>query len=283
VSNDRCPAARSAHFGSRLARAMTVVAGMLALALAIGAAEPEAAFAQAPVVKDATFVLSFEVLGADGGGLTAPGTDTIDDFCRTTDSCGSASGTLTSNFSGVQSISGSAMTNQDLGVQASATVDFYFSINGPKTEQVTFHLKASGSTSVFGGGQATAMLYLNGTLLNYACSSSMVDYCAVSDHFQFDTDFSATSNTQEVLEIDLVGGTAAFGGGPFMASADPIITVDSLYANQGYSLDLSPNVTEGTLASSAPEASTWVMMLTGFGALALATLRRRGAAVACSR
>ena len=250
---------------------MTLVGG--ALALAIGAAAPEAAVAQ--TVKDATFVLSLDVLGADLGSLSAPGTDTIDDFCRTTDSCGSASGTLTSNFNGVQSISGSALSNQDLGAQASATVDFYFMITGPKDEQVTFHLKASGSTSVFGGGQATAMLYLNGTLLNYACSSSMVGYCAVSDHFQFDTDFSATSNTQEVLEIDLVGGTAAFGGGPFMASADPMITVDPSFAKQGYSLELSPNVTQGSLAPSAPEASTWVMMLTGFSALGFVALRRR--------
>jgi hypothetical protein len=186
----------------------------------------------------------------------------------------------TSNFNGVQSITGSALSNQDLGVQASATVDFYFMIKGPKNEQVTYHLKSSGSTSVFGGGQATALLYLEGTLLNYACSSSMTGYCAVSDHFQFDTDFSATSNTQEVLEIDLNGGTAAFGGGPFMASADPMITVDPLYANQGYSLELSPNVTQGSLASSVPEPGTWAMVLIGFAALGFAyRVRRRGPAV----
>ena len=246
--------------------------------MGIGWAASRAAFAQ--TVKDATFNLSLEVLGADGGGLTKPGTDTIDDFCRTTDSCGSASGTLTSNFNGVQSISGSATTNQDLRPQASATVDFYFMIKGPKNEQVTYHLKASGSTSVFGGGQATAMLYLDGTLLNYACSSSITGNCAVSDHFQFDTDFSATSNTQEVLEIDLVGGTAAFGGGPFMASADPMITVDPSFAKQGYSLELSPNVTQGSLASSAPEPGTWAMALLGFAGLGFAYRARRRGAVA---
>jgi hypothetical protein len=276
VGNDRCGAVRSAHFGARLTRRMTAVGGMFVLALGIGAMAPEAAFAQ--TVKDATFVLSLEVLGADGGGLTAPGTDTIN-FCRTTDSCGSASGTLTSNFNGVQSISGSALSNQDLGVQSSATVDFYFMIKGPKNEQVTYHLKSSGSTSVFGGGQATALLYLNGTLLNYACSSSMTGYCAVSDHFQFDTDFSATSNTLEKLEIDLNGGTAAFGGGPFMASADPMITVDPFYANQGYSLELSPNVTQDSLANSVPEPATWVMALTGFTALGFAYRVRRRAPV----
>jgi hypothetical protein len=257
---------------------MTSVGGMLVLALGITATAPRAAFAQV-TVKDATFNLSLEVLGADGGGLTAPGTDTIN-YCRTLGSCGSASGTLTSNFNGVQSISGSAMTFQDLGVQSSATVDFYFSIEGPKKEQVTFHLQGGGATSVFGGGQATALLYLNGTLLNYACSSSMTGYCAVSDKFAFDTDFSATSNTQEVLEIDLNGGTTPFGGGPFTAQADPIITVDPLYANQGYSLVLSPNVTQESLANSVPEPATWVMALTGFAALGFAyRVRRRGSAV----
>jgi len=107
----------------------------------------------------------------------------------------------------------------------------------------------------------------------------MTGYCAVSDHFQFDTAFSATSNTLEKLEIDLNGGTAAFGGGPFMASADPMITVDSLYANQGYSLELSPNVTQDGLANSVPEPATWVMALTGFIALGFAYRVRRRAPV----
>jgi hypothetical protein len=175
------------------------------------------------------------------------------------------------------------MTTQDLGVQSSATVDFYFLIKGPKTEPVTFHLKASGSTSVFGGGQATAMLFLNGTLLNTACSSSMTGFCAVSDHFGFDTDFSVTANTQSVLEIDLLGGTTPFGGGPFTASVDPMITVDPSFAEQGYSLELSPNVTQGGPASAVPEPGTWVMALTGFAALGFAYRVRRRAPVAHRR
>jgi hypothetical protein len=41
-------------------------------------------------------------------------------------------------------------------------------IKGPANEPVPYGMKASGATSVFGGGQATAFLYLDGTLLNYA-------------------------------------------------------------------------------------------------------------------
>lgn len=254
---------------------MTSAGAVAALALGIGAAAPRAALAQA--VPDATFTLSLEALGQYGD-YSSPGDET-DSYCRSLGSCGTASGSLTSNILGMQSVSGSAMTFQDLGAESEATVDFYFRINGPKNEQLTYHLKSSGATSVFGGGQAAAFLYLNGTLLNWACSSSMTGYCAVTDQFAFDTDFSATSNTVEKLEIDLYGETAAFGGGPYSASIDPMITVDRFYANQGYSLELSPNVTQGSLASSTPEPGTWAMLLVGFTALGFAyRVQRRGAA-----
>jgi hypothetical protein len=133
MRNDRDCRSGLVDLAARLARRMTAVGGIFALALGIGVARPQAAFAQ--TVTDATFSLSLGVLDADDGGLTAPGTDTIN-FCRELNSCGSATGTLTSNFNGVQSIGGSAMTTQDLGVQSSATVDFYFLIKGPKTEPV---------------------------------------------------------------------------------------------------------------------------------------------------
>jgi hypothetical protein len=247
-----------------------------ALAFGLGLATLGAAFAQ--TVPDATFSLSLEALGQYGD-YSSPGDET-DSYCRSLGSCGTASGSLTSNFNGVQSVSGSAMTFEDLGAQSYATVDFYFMIKGPVNEPVPYGMKASGATSVFGGGQATAFLYLDGTLLNYACSSSMAGYCAVSDEFAFDTEFSAPSNTVQKLEIDLSGGTAAFGGGPYSASADPVITVDPAYAAEGYSLVLSPNVTLGSPAPSVPEPATWVMALAGFAALGFTYRMRRGARVA---
>jgi hypothetical protein len=247
-----------------------------ALAFGLGLAATGAAFA----LPDATFTLSLEALGQYGD-YSSPGDET-DSYCRSLGSCGTASGSLTSNFNGVQSVSGSAMTFEDLGAESEATIDFYFLIKGPADQNVTYHLKSSGATSISGGGQATAFLYLDGTLLNYACSSSMVGYCAVSDQFAFDTDFSAPSNTVQKLEIDLYGGTAAFGGGPYSAAVDPMITVDSADVAQGYSLELSPNVTQ-SVGPSAPEASTWAMLLTGFAALGFAYRVRRRAPVAHRR
>jgi hypothetical protein len=82
------------------------------------------------------------------------------------------------------------------------------------------------------------------------------------------------------LEIDLAGGTAAFGGGPYSATIDPMITVDPAFVAQGYSLVLSPNVTQGGPASPVPEPGTWVMALTGLAALGFAYRVRRRAPAA---
>jgi hypothetical protein len=262
---------------ARGTRTLMLLGRPIALAFGVGLAATGAAFA----LPDATFTLSLEALGQYGD-YSSPGDET-DSYCRSLGSCGTASGSLTSNLEGPQSISGSAMTFEDLGAESEATVDFYFMIKGPANEPVTYGMKASGSTSVFGGGQATAFLYLDGTLLNYACSSSMMGYCVVSDDFAFDTEFSAPSNTVQVLEIDLFGGTAAFGGGPYSATIDPMITVDPAFVAQGYSLVLSPNVTQSGPASPVPEPGTWVMALTGFAALGIAYRVRRHAPVAHRR
>jgi hypothetical protein len=278
VGNDRDPATGLPDIVVRLARRMSAVGAMFALAFGVGLAAMGAAFAQLP---DSTFSLSLEALGQYGD-YSSPGDET-DSYCKTLGSCGTASGSLTSNILGMQSVSGSAMTFQDLGAQSYATVDFYFMIKGPANESVTYGMKASGATSIFGGGQATALLYLDGTLLNYACSSSMTGYCAVSDDFAFDTQFSAPANTVQKLEIDLAGGTAAFGGGPYSATIDPMITVDPAFVAQGYSLVLSPNVTQGGPASPVPEPGTWVMALTGFAALGFAYRVRRRAPAAHRR
>jgi hypothetical protein len=82
-----------------------------------------------------------------------------------------------------------------------------------------------------------------------------------------------------MVEIQLSGSTAGFGGGPYTATIDPMITIDPSSAAEGYTLVLSPNVTQDSVAPSVPEPSTWAMLLTGFAALGFACrARRRGAA-----
>jgi hypothetical protein len=255
---------------------MPAVGGLLVVALGIGAAAPRSAFAQSPL-PPATFVLSLDVLGAYNGGLSAPGTDTIN-YCREVGSCGTATGSLFANIAKVQSIGGTADTFQDLGSQGDVTIDYYYRFKGPAGGTVDYHFSSSGATSEGGHGDATAFLYMNGTLVNYACSGSQQGYCVVTNGFQGNEELSAKVGVTEKIEIDLSGDTGPFGGS-FSAAIDPIITIDANSVAAGYTLELSPNVTQQSVAPSAPEPSTWAMLLTGFAALGFAyRVRRRGAA-----
>jgi PEP-CTERM motif len=277
VRNDRCGAVCSAHFGARLTRRMTSAGAVAVLALAISAFAPRAAFAQTPL-PPATFYLSLEVLGGYGGGESSPGDKTIN-YCDPAGYCGGASGSLSADISKNQSISGFANTSQDLGSQGDVTIDYYYRFDGPAGGTVDYHFSSSGATSEVKHGSARAFLYVNGTLVNYACSSSLTGYCAVSDEFEVNTEFSAKAGATEKIEIDLDGDTGAFGGG-FTAAIDPTITIDPSSVAEGYSLELSPNVTQGSPAPSVPEPATWVMALTGFAALGFAyRVRRRAPAV----
>jgi hypothetical protein len=253
---------------------------MFVLALGIGAMAPESAFAQ--TVKDATFDLSMEVFG-NPDDASKPGTYSIDNFCDAF-GCGSASATMTSNVDGEQTTSGSALSSRDVGANSSIDIVYYFMFVGPAGGTVDYHWSASGSTSIFGGGAAFANLYKNGLSDGSACSSSIVGGCgAIGDSFAFNSVFAAPANTEQMVEIQLSGSTAGFGGGPYTATIDPLITIDANSVAQGYSLELSPNVTQEGVGPSAPEASTWAMLLTGFAALGFAYRVRRRAPVADRR
>jgi hypothetical protein len=230
------------------------------------------------IVPPATFDASLEVFGYNGGGST-PGPYSINDYCDAY-GCGSASAVMTSNVAGEQTTSGSALSSRDLGANSSIDVVYYFMFVGPAGGTVDYHWSASGSTSIFGGGAAFAHLYKNGLSDGSACSSSIVGGCGViHDSFAFNSIFAAPANTAQMVEIQLSGSTQGFGGGPYTATIDPLITIDPISAAEGYSLVLSPNVTQESLGSSVPEPATWVMALTGFTALGFAYRVRRRAPV----
>jgi PEP-CTERM motif len=230
------------------------------------------------LVPLATFNASLEVFGNSGGGST-PGSYSIDNYCNTS-GCGSASAVMTSNVAGEQTTSGSALSSLDIGANSSIDVVYYFMFVGPAGGTVDYHWSASGSTSIFGGGAAFAHLYKNGLSDGSACSSSIVGGCGViHDSFAFNSIFAAPANTAQMVEIQLSGSTQGFGGGPYTATIDPLITIDPISAAEGYSLVLSPNVTQESLGSSVPEPATWVMALTGFTALGFAYRVRRRAPV----
>ena len=261
-------------------RAPALLGRLVALASGVGLAA--IGTAHALTVPLATFDASLEVFGYGGGGST-PGPYNIDNYCDAF-GCGSASATMTSNVAGEQTTSGSALSSRDVGANSSIDIVYYFYFPGPAGGMVDYHWSASGSTSLFGGGAAFANLYKNSVPQGNACSTSVVGNCgSVSDAFNFNIELSAPANTLQVVEIQLSGSTAGFGGGPYSATIDPLITVDPSSAAEGYSLELSPNVTQDSVAPSAPEPSTWAMLLTGFAALGFAYRVRRRAAIAYPR
>jgi hypothetical protein len=246
-----------------------------ALAFGLGLAATGAAFA----LPDATFTLSMEVFG-NSDDASKPGTYSIDNFCNTS-GCGSASATMTANVAGEQTTSGSALSSEDIGANSSIGIVYYFMFVGPAGGTVDYHWSGSGSTSIFGGGAAFANLYKNSVPQGNACSSSVVGGCgAIGDDFDFNIELSAPANTAQMVEIQLSGSTAGFGGGPYTATIDPLVTIDANSVAEGYSLELSPNVTQDSVAPSVPEPSTWAMLLAGFAALAYRA-QRRGAAAHC--
>jgi hypothetical protein len=270
MGNQRCAAAGSVSARGRSLRTLAVGRW---IGFAIGLSAPGAAIAMTPL-PPATFDLSLGLLGVYGGVYNSPGTET-DTGCRVLGSCGTSTGSLYSDISKVQSISGSTMTFQDLGAQGGVEIDYYYRFDGPAGGTVDYHLSSSGATSEYGHGDATAYLYMNGTLVNYACSASQLDYCVVSDAFQANEELSAKVGATEMIQIIMNGGTGPFGGG-YSASIDPTITIDSNSVAEGYTLELSSNVTQGgSVGATAPEPSTWAMLLVGFAALGFAALRRR--------
>jgi hypothetical protein len=274
MRNDRNLALGLLCMGAKGTRTLMLLGRPIALAFGLGLAATGAAFAGLP---DATFNLSMEVFG-NPDDASKPGTYSIDNFCNGS-GCGSASATMTANVAGEQTTSGSALSSEDIGANSSIDIVYYFMFVGPAGGTVDYHWSASGSTSIFGGGAAFANLYKNGLSDGSACSSSIVGGCgAIGDSFAFNSVFAAAANTEQMVEIQLSGSTAGFGGGPYTATIDPLITIDANSVAQGYSLELSPNVTQDSVAPSVPEPSTWAMLLTGFAALGFAyRAQRRGA------
>jgi len=247
----------------------------IALAFGVGLATLGAAHAIV-IVPPATFYATLEVFGYGGGGST-PGDYSIDNYCDAF-GCGSASAVMTSNVAGEQTTSGSALSSRDVGANSGIDIVYYFYFPGPTGGTVDYHWSASGATSIFGAGSAFAHLYKNGLSDGTACSSSLVGGCgAIGNSFSFDSEFSAPANTLQEVEIQLSGSTQGFGGGPYTATIDPLITIDPVSLAEGYTLVLSPNVTQESVAPSVPEPATWVMALMGFAALGFAyRAQRRG-------
>ena len=207
----------------------------IALAFGVGLAALGTAHAIV-IVPPATFDASLEVFGYGGGGST-PGDYSIDNYCDAF-GCGSASAVMTSNVAGEQTTSGSALSSRDVGANSCIDIVYYFYFPGPTGGTVDYHWSASWGDigirrrlRIRPPVQKWAFLGRD-RLLVFAGRRLRRGRQPLSTSI---SDFSAPANTLQMVEIQLAGSTQGFGGGPYTATIDPLITIDPISVAEGYS------------------------------------------------
>jgi len=152
---------------------------------------------------------------------------------------------------------------------------YYYEITGPGNVSVPLTITANLAASVSGTeAQATATLHYVTSF--GVCADTTLSNCgSTPSSATLNASYSVPSNTVE--ENELSAYAAGFWTGPgssATALVDPVITIDPTFLanNPGYSLVLSPNVSQG---ESTPEPGTFVLLLTGSWILFLFRAIRR--------
>jgi PEP-CTERM motif len=165
--------------------------------------------------------------------------------------------------------------------EASSLLVYQFSINGPINEIVPFSITANLAAS--GGGYALLIAYgsyVTETQL-VACTPSQCGYFPPPDtgeyeDYAYPNSFSGSiivhgpTNAAEYIEMQAIA--ASYLGIPGSASVDPKISISQSLIDQGFSVAVSPGVSN--TISAIPEPATWEMMLIGFVGIGLARRRR---------
>ncbi|HEY3949318.1 PEPxxWA-CTERM sorting domain-containing protein [Phenylobacterium sp.] len=172
----------------------------------------------------------------------------------------------------------SATASAGEGNFADATADYDFLVSGGTAgDVVTVGFTTLMETDLTGGGSSHAQVVWFDSVKSSGfsiCSSPLPEATACAHGggiFSGTIDFSAVSGEVGHIHLDVDAGTGFGGSGT--ASLDPFMFVEN-DPNGIYSLQLSDGVPNAV--GGVPEASTWALMLVGFG-LAGASLRRRRA------
>jgi hypothetical protein len=141
---------------------------------------------------------------------------------------------------------------------------YYYYVTGPGNIPIPLVIAANLNASVSGvSAEAQATLYYTSTV--EVCADSAPTACGgLPSSDVLNAPFSVPSNTMEEIELSvLASGVGVLGSSDSAeASIDPVITIDPTFLaeNPGYSLLLSPNVSQGV---STPEPGTLALFLTG--------------------
>lgn len=162
-----------------------------------------------------------------------------------------------------------------------ATVLYQFSINGPINEPVPVSIAANLDAS--GGGYALLLAsgpYLTETQL-VACTPQQCQDFPSGDSGGYQDDaypnsFSGSitvygpTNTAEMIEIQALAGADTDPGLeiPGYSSVDPQISISQSLIDDGFSVAVSPGVSN--TISAIPEPATWAVTLIGFVGIGLA-------------
>ena len=175
---------------------------------------------------------------------------------------------------------------------AQAGIEYFFRIDGPANKLVSFNLSGSGATSLSSGdstldGSVDLFSFGNGNIndivsdtnLALMCESQLPGACGtVASSFILDQELAIESNTVMAIDLNVIGEDGGTAGG-YGGSIDPVITIDPLFVAEGFTLELSPNVSQIS-ASSVPEPASIALLAAGLAGLGAMRRKRTNAIIA---
>lgn len=145
------------------------------------------------------------------------------------------------------------------------TADWNFEVVGPPTTgTVLIDINGNYQVSSSGHSGTVANIFVGDNFASFNniytvdCSNGVTGDC--SGHA---VSVTAAVPVNRMQEIRLhVGGAVNGATGAFSVTLDPLLSLDSAYAGQGYTLYVAPDA-QG--AGGVPEPAAWALMITGFG------------------